>query len=87
MQPCSAQKFTNSSARNPPVLAIAKGWLAAHRPFTDAPACMEWMLTVIFAIDVLLTFRVAFKIDGTLVVDRSMIAAEYFRCDSSSACD
>ena len=41
---------------------------------------MEWALTAIFAVDMFLSFRVALKDDAALVDDRSLIAAEYYRC-------
>lgn len=41
---------------------------------------MEWTLMAILAADMYLSFRVAHRLDGTLIVERSIIAAAYFRC-------
>lgn len=41
---------------------------------------MEWALTVLFAVDLFISFRVALKDESVYIVDRSLIAAEYYRC-------
>ena len=49
-------------------------------PFTDVAACMEWTLMAVLAVDMYISFRVAFRVDGTWIVDRPTIGADYFRC-------
>ncbi len=50
------------------------------RPFTDTAGVIEFFLTAIFAVDMFLMFRVAYRDNEAYVTDRSKIAAKYFEC-------
>ena len=51
-----------------------------RRPFTDAAGLIEYVLSAIFAADMFLMFRVAYRDNEAYVTDAKKIAAKYSEC-------
>ena len=53
------------------------------RPFTDTAGVIEYCLTAIFAVDMYLMFRVAYRDNEAYVIDKRKLASKYFECAPS----